>query len=217
MSKPFTSRGWVCAFCIVPALAIVATALLVLSPARHRSTTGTASAASFASQPGTVTPAARGRVQANYAALPLAFEQNQGQTDARVKYVARGNGYTLFLTADEAVFSLYSRSAQSESSSVRRAPQVSARSLAKRSTQKDSAAVVRMQLVGGNSLAKVSASGQLPGRSNYFLGNDPGKWRSEGMIQKTGNHKLRKSWRLRKFEDNWAAPISPRSESRPTL
>jgi hypothetical protein len=178
LSKPFTSRGWVCAFCIVPALAIVATALLVLSPARHRSTTGTASAASFASQPGTVTRAARGRVQANYAALPLAFEQNQGQTDARVKYVARGNGYTLFLTADEAVFSLYSRSAQSESSSVRRAPQVSSRSLRKHSAEKDSA-VVRMQLVGGNSLAKVSASGQLPGKSNYFLGNDPGKWRSD--------------------------------------
>jgi len=36
--------------------------------------------------------------------------------------------------------------------------------------------VVRMQLVGGNSLAKVSASGQLPGKSNYFLGSDPSQW-----------------------------------------
>ncbi|MGA8374017.1 MAG: hypothetical protein WB758_05365, partial [Candidatus Sulfotelmatobacter sp.] len=88
MSNPATSRGWVCAFCIVPLLAMIAVALLVLSPARHRGAAGTASSGSFTSQPGTVTPAARGRIQASYAALPLAFEQNQGQTDTQVKYMA---------------------------------------------------------------------------------------------------------------------------------
>ena len=36
-----------------------------------------------------------------------------------------------------------------------------------------------MQLVGGNSLAKVSAGNQLPGKINYFLGNDPNKWRTD--------------------------------------
>jgi hypothetical protein len=35
--------------------------------------------------------------------LPLAFEANTGQTDGRVKFLARGSGYTLFLTANEAV------------------------------------------------------------------------------------------------------------------
>jgi hypothetical protein len=29
---------------------------------------------------------------------PLHFEPNQGQTDSRVKFLSRGNGYTLFLT-----------------------------------------------------------------------------------------------------------------------
>jgi Beta-propeller repeat len=179
VSKSTASRGWVRAFCIVPVVAIIATALLVLSPARHRSAGGAASASSVASQAGTVTPAARGRIQASYAALPLAFEQNQGQTDAQVKYMARGDGYTLFLTANDAVFSLYSRSAAGQASAVRRSPELRAKgSPTPRNAQKDSAAVVRMQLVGGNSLAKVSASGQLPGRSNYFLGNDPSKWRS---------------------------------------
>jgi hypothetical protein len=159
---------------------MIAVALLVLSPARHRGAAGTASSGSFTSQPGTVTPAARGRIQASYAALPLAFEQNQGQTDARVKYMARGNGYTLFLTANEAVFSLHSRSAASESSTVRRVPELRAKSLPRqRNAQKDLAAVVRLQLVGGNSLAKVAASGQLPGMANYFLGNDPSKWRRD--------------------------------------
>jgi len=177
LSNPATSRGWVCAFCIVPVLAMIAVALLVLSPARHRGAAGTASSGSFTSQPGTVTPAARGRIQASYAALPLAFEQNQGQTDTQVKYTARGNGYTLFLTANAAVFSLQPRSAESAPSRVRRGAELRAKSLPEqRNAQKDSTAVVRMRLVGGNSLAKVAASGQLPGKSNYFLGNDPSKW-----------------------------------------
>src|SRR5262245_32298795 len=38
--------------------------------------------------------------------LPLSFELNQGQTDARVKFLARGQGYGIFLTGNGAVFSL---------------------------------------------------------------------------------------------------------------
>ena len=95
MSKPDASRGWAFTFCIVAISAVIFLAVLVIAPASHRGTAGTLSATSRASQPGTVTPAARGRIQASYAALPLAFEQNQGQTDSQVKYIARGDGYTL--------------------------------------------------------------------------------------------------------------------------
>jgi hypothetical protein len=38
---------------------------------------------------------AKAAVQAAYGKLPLSFEANQGQTDSRVKFLARGNGYTL--------------------------------------------------------------------------------------------------------------------------
>lgn len=38
--------------------------------------------------------------------LPLIFEANEGQTDPQVKFVSRGRGYTLFLTADEMVLGL---------------------------------------------------------------------------------------------------------------
>ena len=130
-----------------------------------------------------MTPAARSRIQASYAALPLAFEQNQGQTDAQVKYVARGNGYTLFLTANDAVFSLRARPAASESPAVPRMPEFRAKSLAPRhNAREDSTAVVRMHLAGGNSLAKVEGSDPVPGTANYFLGNDPSKWRS-GVVR----------------------------------
>ena len=38
--------------------------------------------------------------------LPYTFEQNQGQTDRSVRYLARGRGYSLYLTGREAVLSL---------------------------------------------------------------------------------------------------------------
>ena len=41
-----------------------------------------------------------------YGELPMAFEPNVGQTDARVKFMARGSKYGLFLTNREAVLSL---------------------------------------------------------------------------------------------------------------
>jgi hypothetical protein len=55
-------------------------------------------------------PAARtevaGRPTVSYAKLPLSFEANQGQTDRNVKFLARGRGYGLFLTGDEAALAL---------------------------------------------------------------------------------------------------------------
>src|SRR6185369_2009861 len=38
--------------------------------------------------------------------LPLSFEVNQGQADARVRFLARGQGYGIFLTNNGAAFSL---------------------------------------------------------------------------------------------------------------
>ena len=40
--------------------------------------------------------------------IPWSFEANDGQVDSRVNYLARGNGYTLYLTPDQAVLDLQS-------------------------------------------------------------------------------------------------------------
>ena len=42
-------------------------------------------------------------LRAAYGSLPLGFEPNRGQSDARVKFMARSQGLTLFLTATDAV------------------------------------------------------------------------------------------------------------------
>ena len=54
----------------------------------------------------TATADADATVKAAYGQLPLSFEANRGQTDGAVKFLARGRGYALFLTATEAVLRL---------------------------------------------------------------------------------------------------------------
>jgi hypothetical protein len=39
-----------------------------------------------------------------YGKLPLSFEANRGQTDGQIKFLSRGSGFSLFLTATEAIF-----------------------------------------------------------------------------------------------------------------
>jgi len=52
------------------------------------------------------TVADRARVLGEYGKLPLSFELNQGQSDGSVRFLSRGNGYTLFLTPKGAVMAV---------------------------------------------------------------------------------------------------------------
>ena len=109
-----------------------------------------------------------------YAALPLSFEANHGQTDPSVNFLSRGKGYALFLTGREAVLTL-------RKSSVAGAHPPALSKLGQPATddgQKANDAVLRMQLVGGNPTAKVAGTDELPGKTNYFIGNDRSKWRT---------------------------------------
>ena len=42
----------------------------------------------------------------SYGKLPIHFEANRGQTDKDVRFLSRGAGYSLYLTASEAVLVL---------------------------------------------------------------------------------------------------------------
>jgi Abnormal spindle-like microcephaly-assoc'd, ASPM-SPD-2-Hydin/Cep192 domain 4/Beta-propeller repeat len=101
----------------------------------------------------------------NYGSLPLSFEPNQGQTDPRVRFLSRGQGYTLFLTGDQAVLALRKNSRQPAAEGRKSRPRA-----------KDS--VLAMQLIGANPNPTAAGIDALPGKSNYFIGNDPGKWRT---------------------------------------
>ncbi len=95
------------------------------------------------------------------ALLPLSFEANRGQTDSRVKYLARGQNYTLFLTDHDAVLSL-----RTTTPGVEGTPAVTS-------------AVLRLRLLGSSGAVQVAGRSELSGKSNYFLGNDPRKWHTD--------------------------------------
>ena len=118
------------------------------------------------------------QVVENYGELPLSFEANQGQTDSRVDFLSRGSGYTLFLTPTEAVLSLSSpqRSQRAQRKSSNFLSAFSASSAV--NDPNPQSTVVRMELVGANPSPRVSGLEELPGKSNYFIGNDPDKWRT---------------------------------------
>jgi hypothetical protein len=103
----------------------------------------------------------RAQVLENYAQAPLSFEVNRGQTDPRVRYLTRGKGYTLYLTEQEAVFSLSG------------AP--SKRGVAGPSPTPAGAAL-RMAFTGAGPDPQVTGRGPLPGVVSYFTGSDPRKW-----------------------------------------
>jgi Beta-propeller repeat len=91
-------------------------------------------------------------IRAAFGRLPVSFEQNQGQSDGRVKFLARGNGYGLYLTANVAALVFGGQSGKAEVSGV------------------------EMRFAGANPTAHVAGSDRLPGHSNYFIGNDPSRW-----------------------------------------
>jgi hypothetical protein len=125
------------------------------------------------------------KVVEGYGKLPLAFEANQGQAGSQVKFLSRGAGYSLFFTPTEAVLALQpsdpspagSRQAiTSHQPSVKWAHASGASQHSAVGNQSLKTAVLRMKLVGANAKAKVIGQNELPGKSNYFIGNDPQKW-----------------------------------------
>ena len=85
------------------------------------------------------------------AQLPRTFEANQGQTAFRVKYLSRGPDYSVYFDANEVMIASPDRPA----------------------------GVLRMKLIGVNRNAKIEPLDLLPGKSDYFIGSDPSKWRTD--------------------------------------
>ena len=129
---------------------------------------------------------AKADINKRYGQLPMRFEENRGQTDQAVKYVTRGDGYSLFLTANEVVWRL--RKARKESGDVGageegnpeseiRNPKPKVRN-SKPETRNLTSALLRMRLVGANPEPTVVGVEPLPTKSNYFIGNAPQSWRT---------------------------------------
>jgi uncharacterized protein (TIGR03437 family) len=144
-------------------VAIVFAVLTIQSPAG----THTSQTRRFAERP--LNQPARVTLSRDYGNLPLAFEPNVGQTDARVRFLARGGGMMAFFTDTETVMAL-SRSGQAKTPDRPGRPEAVAGEVER--------AVVRMKLAGASRPRRATGFEKLPGISNYFIGNDPAKWRT---------------------------------------
>ncbi|MFZ1973373.1 MAG: choice-of-anchor D domain-containing protein [Candidatus Acidiferrales bacterium] len=132
----------------------------------------TVSAATFGPPP---PPAQKAQWTREYGKLPLAFEANHGQTAPEVHYLAHGQGYQLFLTSQEAVFAIQ-RQPAGDTQPAKGASLLLAR---RKPNAMLSASTLRMHFDGANPTVEISGTAPLPGRVNYFIGNDPRKWHTD--------------------------------------
>jgi hypothetical protein len=106
----------------------------------------------------------------SFSKLPMSFEPNVGQADSPVKFVSHGNGYKLFLTSTgpELVLS------QSPTAKAAMTPSLPNALLRNSNNHR-----LHIKFVGANAHSEISALDELPGKVNYFLGNDPNQWRRD--------------------------------------
>ena len=121
------------------------------------------------------------RVKEAFAKSALAFEAGEESAGGQVRFLARGNGYTMKLAANEALVAVKSRNSKVRTQvpdKDRLASVISPRlPLGTNRGAQTPDSVLRMQFVGANLNSRGRGLDELPGKSNYFLGNDPAKWR----------------------------------------
>ena len=186
MSKPSTPALLKSAGCVAAALVVAAAAMIAFGTGARGTIAKTATRpAPTTTASSAVSDQQRSRVRAAMGALPLAFEANQGQSDPQVKYMARGNGYKLFLTSSQAIMKLPARKRTSEVQDMmlnkRRGASAVRAMLKKRmqsSGRESSVAVLKMNLFGANPHVQLAAKDMQEAKANYFLGKDPTRWQT---------------------------------------
>lgn len=108
--------------------------------------TSTASSPFFA-------PPTPSQLKTNLNQLPLRFEANHGQTQEPVRFLSRGQGYTIYLTTSETRFELHDNATNRRS-------------------------MLGFRLIGASSNSVAEGVEALSAHSNYFIGNDPDEWRT---------------------------------------
>ncbi|MCI0626203.1 MAG: SBBP repeat-containing protein [Acidobacteria bacterium] len=125
-----------------------------------------------ATAPKTSALPADSRLRLRHSTLPLTFEANEGQAEARVRFLSRGRGYALLLTDTEAFLKL---STAAEPRMQRAGRPSTAQSSG---DSRGAASTVRLKLHGANPHPQVRGTDPMPAKSHYFLGRDPQKWKT---------------------------------------
>ncbi len=113
---------------------------------------------------------------------PVYFEQNLGQFDEKVRFRANGPGYSLYLTADTAVYVISEKTPapadpkSKTEKSQEGLPGLRNQDLPERSTK---AVAIFMKIVGADENALMEGTQMQSHKVNYFKGNDPDRWQKD--------------------------------------
>jgi hypothetical protein len=114
-------------------------------------------------------PAAVGHAASasSFGHAPIAFEPNVGQADPHVRFLVHGPGYTLFLTDKGMVVTVPHQAV---------APRINHLSPHLSVPRATGASVIRLSFLGGSVHPRFAGMSKLPGKVNYFIGNNPKRW-----------------------------------------
>ncbi len=103
------------------------------------------------------------RVKEAYSKIPLSFVANHGQADKKVKFTSRGSGYSLALAPTTFTLAVADPANKNKES---------------RFQSRAAASLLQATLLGGNAAANLTGLERLITRTNYLIGSDPRKWRT---------------------------------------
>lgn len=111
--------------------------------------------------------------------FPLAFIENRGQVDPQVKFYVRQGGHTLWLTPSGLVFDLVKAkpAAGQTKSDPSLLPRAKSGPYQPSNTERERL-VFAQDFLGARKIQTIEARKPQPGTYNYFLSNDPAKWRT---------------------------------------
>lgn len=135
--------------------------------------------AHLAPPPVSAATASTSSTAASFAALPLSFVPNAGQTDPAVRFTTRSLGGNIFFTPSEIVLALPTPTQLpvDPTSPCNPSDQLCVdrhRNL----TSLIPPIVARLRFAGANTTTSITATDRLPGIANYLIGNDPARWRT---------------------------------------
>ncbi len=116
---------------------------------------------------------AKSKIVEKYGKLPLSFIRNDGQVDEEVKFYERGSGHNTYFTREGVCLELISAQEDDntpprEEDGVPSIPEV----------QEIRSETIKLALFGANKYPEIISKGLQEGKVNFFIGNNPEKWKT---------------------------------------
>lgn len=109
-----------------------------------------------------------------YGKLPMAFVANEGQASPDAQFTSQGRGYSVLLTNQGAILALRHRDAPS---ATRKTPS-GFRAWSTKQMRTEKTSLLALGLAGANLRAPINGLDKLPGRTDFFIGDNKQNWRT---------------------------------------